>query len=145
MKVKVTDRKKLTITSSNSNDRSFCVLKGPLSSAWNVSLLWGSGCDLTTASVITCCDCQISAPEIRALRPALRQTQWREGGPVQRLYTGSDGFNTFNRTQSQPQQFCSHREQEEPNAWRDNCEVILLAPDATRVGIHSCQRWPVHR
>lgn len=50
------------------------------SSAWNASLLWGSGCDLTTASVITCCDCQISAPEIRALRPALKQTQWRGGG-----------------------------------------------------------------
>lgn len=50
------------------------------SSAWNASLLWGSGCDLTTASVITCCDCQISAPEIRALRPALKQTQWKGGG-----------------------------------------------------------------
>lgn len=76
-----------------------------LSSAWNVSLLWGSGCDLTTASVITCCDCQISAPEIRALRPALKQTQWR--GAVLRLYTGSDGFNTFNRTQSQLHHFCT--------------------------------------
>lgn len=76
-----------------------------LSSAWNVSLLWGSGCDLTTASVITCCDCQISAPEIRALRPPLKQTQWR--GAVLRLYTGSDGFNTFNRTQSQLHHFCT--------------------------------------
>lgn len=76
-----------------------------LSSAWNVSLLWGSGCDLTTASVITCCDCQISAPEIRALRPALKQTQWR--GAVLRLCTGSDGFNTFNRTQSQLHHFCT--------------------------------------
>lgn len=76
-----------------------------LSSAWNVSLLWGSGCDLTTASVITCCDCQISAPEIRAHRPALKQTQWRGAAP--RLCTGSHGFNTFNRTQSQPRHFCT--------------------------------------
>lgn len=29
----------------------------------NGGVLWGSGCDLTNASVITCCDCQIRAPE----------------------------------------------------------------------------------
>lgn len=74
-------------------------------SAWNVSLLWGSGCDLTTASVITCCVCQISAPGFRALRPAPKPTQWR--GVAGRLCAGSDGFNTFNRTQSQRRHFCT--------------------------------------
>lgn len=96
------------MASSDSSDQCFCVLCIEQAShpAWNVSLLWGSGCDLTTASVITCCDCQISAPEIRALRPALKQTQWR-GEAVRRLCAGSDGFNTFNRTQSQLHHCCT--------------------------------------
>lgn len=38
-----------------------------------------------------------------------------------------------------------HREHKQPNAWHDNCEVILSARNATRVGIRSCQRWPEHR
>ena len=119
-----------------------CVLKR----AWNVSLLWGSGCDLTTASVITCCDCQISAPEIRALRPALKHTHTHngEGGSFWDSARGNAGFNTFNRTQKSAPPLL-HREHEEPNAWQDNCEVILAARDAMRVGSLSCQRWPVHR
>lgn len=37
------------------------------------------------------------------------------------------------------------REHEEPNAWQDNCEVILTARDAMRVGSLSCKRWPARR
>lgn len=115
-----------TMASPGSADRCLCVLcieQAPR----NVSLLWGSGCDLTTASVITCCDCQISAPEIGALRPAPKQTQWR-------------GASThLTATQSRLRHSCT-REHKEPNAWQDNCEVILTARDAMRVGSLSCQR-----
>lgn len=57
---------------------------------------------------------------------------------------GSDSFNTFNRTQK-PVPPLLHREREEPIAWQDNCEVILTARDAMRVGSLSCKRWPVRR
>lgn len=124
------------------------------SSAWNASLLWGSGCDLTTASVITCCDCQISAPEIRALRPAPKQTQWRGGGggggcarrgllsaTLHKAATASTRLIGL-KSSAPP---LLQREHEEPNAWQDNCEVILTARDAMRVGSLLCKRWPARR
>lgn len=54
------------------------------------------------------------------------------------------GFNTFNRTQKSAPPLL-HREHKDPNAWQDNCEVILAAHNAMRVGSLSCQQWPVHR
>lgn len=66
------------------------------------------------------------------------------GAVVWDFAQGSDGFNTFNRTQK-PAPALLHREREEPDAWQDNCEVILTASDAMRVGSLWCKRWPVRR
>lgn len=80
------------------------------SSAWNASLLWGSGCDLTTASVIT----SVTAKSLLR-KSGLSDQHWSKhngevlvvvvavqgggGAVVCDFAQGSDGFNTFNRTQ----------------------------------------------
>lgn len=97
------------------------------------------------------CDCQISAPEIRALRPAPKQTQWRgaggSGGGARRrggllsvtLHKAATASTRLIGLKSSAPPLLQ-REHEEPNAWQDNCEVILTARDAMRVGSLSCKR-----
>lgn len=95
-----------TIASSNSTDQCFCVL----CIEWTSHLpeMWASFGVPGAISPLPLSSLAVTAKSLLQ-KSGLSDQHWNKhnGEAVLRLCTGSDGFNTFNRTQSQLHHFCT--------------------------------------